>query len=279
MIRKYLVASLILAGLVAGGSARAADCTPAVSAEHLVAPGKLMMSINPTLPPQQFIDEKGELQGLNVEIGRAIAEKLCLTPEFVRMDMPSMIPGLKAQRFDAIDTGLFWTEERSKILFMIPYAQQAISVYTSPDSKLKIMKFEDLAGHSVGVETGTYQEKQARAMSEQMVANGLKPIDFHSFKTASETTAALRAGQIEAGINIDETAQVLAEKGLAKIWLHGLNGTDITIDFADRTLADAVAKVIGELSADGTYDKIFDKFKMTRLGDRHFAIRGSGPQE
>lgn len=278
-MRKLIALSVVLGALSAAPAAYAETCTPKVSADHLITPGKLQMSVNPTLPPQQFIDEKGELQGLNVELGKAIAAKLCLEPEFVRMDMPPMIPALKVKRFDAINTGLFWTEERSKMLFMIPYAQQAISIYTLPGSTLKITAFEELAGHVVGIETATYQEKQAKILNEKMVAQGLKPIDFRSFKTASETTAALKAGQIEAGINIDETARVFEEKGLAKIWVQGLNGTDITIDFIDRPLAEAVAKALDELSADGTYDKLFDKFKMTRLKDRHFAIRGTGPAQ
>ena len=49
-----------------------------------------------------------------------------------------MIPGLRAGRFDTINTGLFWTDERSKLLFMVPYAQQAISVYTLPDKQAQL---------------------------------------------------------------------------------------------------------------------------------------------
>jgi len=278
-MRKLILVSITLSAFAAGPAALADTCSPAVSGDHLLTPGVLQVSINPTLPPQQFIDDKGELQGLNVELAKAIAAKLCLKLEFARMDMPAMIQGLKAKRFDGIDTGMFWTEERSKILYMVPYAQQAVSVYTLPDSPLKITKFEDLAGHVVGVETATYQERQAKALNDKMVAQGLKSIEFHSFKTASETTAALRANQLEAGINIDETAHVFETKGLVKVWLHGLVGTDITLDFIDRPLAEAVAKALGELSADGTYDKIFDMFNMTRLSDRHFAIRGPGPEQ
>ena len=259
------------------GQAMAQSCTPKVSAEHLVAPGKLQMSINPTLPPQQFIDEKGELQGLNVELGRAVAQKLCLEPVFIRMDMPPMVPALQAGRFDAINTGMFWTEERSKLMFMIPYGQQAMSIFTVPTSTFKITKFEDLSGHVVGIETGTYQERKSREYNADMVARGLKAIDFRTFATASETTAALRAGQLEAGINIDETAANFVERGIAKVWLSGINGTDITVTYRDKTTALAAAAALNELKAEGTYDKLFDKFKMTRLKDTTFAIRGPGP--
>ena len=95
------------------------------------------MSINPTLPPQQFVDEKGELQGLNVELMKEIAKRLCLPLEFIRMDFPPMVPALTAGRFDGIDTGMFWTEERSKIAYTVPYAQQTISI-TVAKGKQKI---------------------------------------------------------------------------------------------------------------------------------------------
>jgi polar amino acid transport system substrate-binding protein len=260
------------------GQAMAQTCTPKVSADHLVAAGKLQMSINPTLPPQQFVDDKGELRGLNVELGREVAKKMCLEAVFMRMDMPPMVPALQSGRFDAINTGLFWTEERSKLMFQVPYGQQAMSIYTTPTSTLKITKFEDLSGRVVGIETGTYQERKSREFNAQMTATGLKPIDFRTFSTASETTAALRAGQLEAAINTDDTALSFADRGIAKVWLSGLYGTDITLSFRDRATAAAAAEALTQLKAEGTYDKLFDKFRMTRLKDvKTFAIRGPGP--
>ena len=271
-----LIVSLCM-GAALCGQAMAQSCTPKISADHLVAAGKLQMSINPTLPPQQFIDDKGELQGLNVELARAVAKKLCLEPIFIRMDMPAMVPALQARRFDAIDTGLFWTEERSKTMYMVPYGQQAMSIFTIPTSKFKITKFEDLSGHVVGIETGTYQERKSREFNALMVKNGLKPIDFRTFETASETTAALRAGQLEAAINSDDTARAYVEQGIVKIWVGGIYGTDITLDFRDKTIALAVSGALKQLKAEGVYDKLFTKFKMTPLTDPTFDIRGPGP--
>ena len=212
-----------------------------------------------------------------MEFARAIAEKMCEEPVFMRMDFPPMIPGLRAGRFDTINTGLFWTEERSKLLFMVPYAQQAISVYTLPDSKFTVTSFDDLAGHAVGVESATYQERKSKEVNADMEKRGLKPIDFHSFSTASETVAALRAGQLDAAINIDETAADLMQKHIAKVWLHGLFGTDITFAFRDKEVAMAAAAAMTALKADGTYDKLFEKFGMTRLPVTTFALRGTGP--
>lgn len=266
-----------LAGTMLIGAAQAQNCTPRFAASELLEAGKWQMSINPTLPPQQFVDSKGELQGLNVELARAMAAKMCVEPVFLRMDFPPMIPGLRAGRFDTINTGLFWTEERSKLFFMVPHAQQAISVYTLPNSTLSITKFDDLAGRVVGIETATYQERKSREVNADMVARGLKPIDFRTFSTASETVAALRAGQLEAAINIDETVNELVQRNIAKAHLRSLFGTDITFAFRSKAVAEAAAEALTALKADGTYDRLFDRFGMTRLSTERFAIRGTGP--
>ena len=116
----HWLSTLLLIGSLGALPAAAQTCKPAIPDSDLVAPGKLQVSINPTLPPQQFVDEKGELQGLNVELMKEIAKRLCLTLEFIRMDFPPMVPALTAGRFDGIDTGMFWTEERSKIAYTVP---------------------------------------------------------------------------------------------------------------------------------------------------------------
>ncbi|BAC48561.1 bll3296 [Bradyrhizobium diazoefficiens USDA 110] len=191
--------------------------------------------------------------------------------------LPADDPGAALGRFDAINTGLFWTEERSKMLYLVPYAQQAISIYTDPSSSLKLEKFEDLAGRVVGVESATYTERKAREFSTAMEAKGLKPIELRTFTTVTATSAALRAGQLEAALNINETANSLEQKGIAKIWVRDIAGTDITLAFRDKLLAQAVADALTAIRADGTYDKLFDKFGMTKLKTTTFAIRGDGP--
>jgi polar amino acid transport system substrate-binding protein len=258
-------------------SAQAQSCTSKVPASSLVEAPKWQMSINPTLPPQQFVDDKGELQGLNVELAREIAKRICVEAVFLRMDFPPMIPALRSGRFDTINTGLFWTEERSKMLYLVPYAQQAISIYTDPASSLKLEKFEDLAGRVVGVESATYTERKAREFNTEMVAKGFKPIELRTFTTVTATSAALRAGQLEAALNINETANSLEQKGIAKIWVRNIAGTDITFAFRDKLLAQAAADALNAIRADGTYDKLFDKFGMTKLQATTFVIRGDGP--
>ena len=254
-----------------------AQCTSKIPAADLVTPGQLQLAINPTLPPQQFVDDKGELQGLNVELGRELGTRLCLKTEFVRMDFPAMVPALKAGRFDAIDTGMFWTEERSKLMFMVPYAQQAIGVFAMASSNLALKSFDDLAGKIGAIEIGTYQERKAKEANEDMVKRGLKPVDLRTFSTATEATAALRAGQVDVVIIVEDAARAISKQRGMVLLLTGFGGTDITFGFRDKIAAEAAVLAFKEIRADGSYDKIFDKFGLAKLkGD--FEIRGTGPQ-
>jgi polar amino acid transport system substrate-binding protein len=65
---------------------QAATCRSPVPDSELVQPGTLVMATNPTLRPLQFVDSFGALRGMRIELGEAIAKRLCLTPQYVRVD-------------------------------------------------------------------------------------------------------------------------------------------------------------------------------------------------
>lgn len=259
------------------GPAAAQGCAPAIPAADLVEAGTLQMAINPTLPPQQFVDASGELQGLNVDLMREVAKWLCLPMVFVRMDFPPMFPALAASRFDGIDTGMFWTEERSKIAYTVPYAQQAISLTVAAGSALKLPDTDSLAGHSAGVEVNSYQDRWLRGVDKALVAKGAKPIDIHSFTTATDVIAALRAGQVDTAILIDQTAKEILRRGIIEITATGLGGAPTTLVFRNRMTAEKVASALTAMRADGFYDALFDRYGLTKLPGDTFAIRGPGP--
>jgi polar amino acid transport system substrate-binding protein len=58
-----------------------AACTPALSHPPLARSGYLISAINPTVAPVQYIDDSGNIVGLDPEFGDAIAERLCLKQE------------------------------------------------------------------------------------------------------------------------------------------------------------------------------------------------------
>jgi polar amino acid transport system substrate-binding protein len=77
--RRGLITGAGAIGVMAGlpGAARA---QAKVSTPNLIKANTLVMSMNPTLPPLQFVNDRGELQGMRWELGNEIAKNLGLTP-------------------------------------------------------------------------------------------------------------------------------------------------------------------------------------------------------
>jgi len=270
-MKRNLVVGVVLASFSVIASAQ--DCADSASWQ-LVQKGKLVMTVNPTIPPQEYVNDKGELLGLNIDLTEAIAKRLCLTPDFVRMDAQGMIPGLKEGRYDMVNNGFFWTSERAKMLYLVPYAQHGFTVMVPKGSTLKINSFADLSGLRLGVESTSYPDVMARRDSAALVAKGMKPVTIMGFENGAAVLAALRAHQIDASVTIDETGASIAARGGADSRTVGLWSTQIALAFRNRDLAQASANALTEIRASGLYDQLFDKYKMNRLSTKTFAIRG-----
>jgi polar amino acid transport system substrate-binding protein len=277
MISTLLRASVAGAFVLCSAAAHAA-CTPAIGDSDLIAPGKLQLSINPTNPPQQFVDKDGQLQGLNVELARELGKRLCMPVELVRMDFPAMMPAMNAGRIDGIDTGMFWTEERSKLMYMVPYSIQAISVVVAPDSGTKIASEGDLIGKTSAVEVSTYQMNWLKKLSDANVARGGVAVEMRTFPTATNVVSALLAGQVDNALLVDSVARDLVGRGRVKEVLSGLGMARVAFAFRNKTVTEAVVKALTAMRVDGTYQALFDRFGLTSLpADQPFAIAGPGP--
>ena len=281
MLSTFVRAGAAAALILSTGAAHAA-CTPAIGDADLIAPGKLQLSINPTNPPQQFVDKDGQLQGLNVELAQELGKRLCVPVELVRMDFPAMIPAMGAGRIDGIDTGMFWTEERSKLMYMVPYAAQAISVVVAPESGTKVASSikdeQDLIGKSSAVEVSTYQMNWLKKLSDASVAKGGAAIEMHTFPTATNVVSALLAGQVDNALLVDSVARDLVSRGQVKEVLSGLGKTRTALAFRSKAVTDAVVKALNAMRGDGSYQALFDKFGLTALpADQPLAIAGPGP--
>lgn len=266
-----LVGSLALAG-----AAVAQTCTPKVAASELVKPGTLVMSTNPTLPPMQYVDSSGVLKGMRITLGEEIAKRLCLTPEYVKIEFSAMVPGLQAGRWDMINTGIFWTEARAKLMQMIQYEAQALSISVTKGNPLKITKPEDLAGRTVGVEIGGFEESKLKELNTSLQAKGLKAINVRTFDNFATAYQTLRAGQTEASVSIDPTAAEYAKRGEFDRAISGLFPTPIALAVKSPVLAAAIVSVFNDMQKDGSYAKLMADYGLLANKD---PIKINGPTQ
>jgi len=268
--------SVLLSGLVAlllAAPADAQTCKSSVPDSALIKPGTLVMSTNPTLPPLQFVNAQGELKGMRVELGEEIAKRLCLKAEYIRIEFSAMVPGLQAGRWDMINTGIFFTEERAKIMQMIPYESQAISISVGAADKGKVTKPEDLAGKSVGVEIGGFEERKIKELDAELTKKGLSPITIRTFDNFATAYQALRAGQVEGVVSIDGVAKQYQDRGDFAHAVSGLFPTPVALAFAKKPLAEEVLKVLNAMKADGSFEKLFASYGVVPAAGE-LAIKG-----
>ena len=121
--------------------------------------GTLIVALEGAWQPWSFHDESDTLVGYDVEVSRAIAEKLGVEPEYVESDWDSLFAGMDAGRYDMVCNGVEVTEERSKTYdFTTPYGYIHTALAVRKDNE-DIKSFEDLAGKTTANSlASTYME-------------------------------------------------------------------------------------------------------------------------
>jgi polar amino acid transport system substrate-binding protein len=244
------------------GHALAAECTPTLGHPPLARKGMLIAAINPTVAPIQYIDDDGNIVGLDVDLGNAIAARLCLKMDFQSTQFATMIPILKEGRIDLIDSFMFYTPERASQVLMVPYGASSGAIVVQKKNTDPISGPEYFSGKRFGVELGTVDYQQAKAADEALTKAGKPGIDIHTFGTYADVLQALSAGQVDGAFIGTEEAFYYRRKGIDffRIALTGFEPHAEALAFKDPALADAVVKVMNDMKADGSFDKIFTPY-------------------
>ena len=250
---------LVIAGMLTASAAFAADCP-----ENLptVEPGKLTMSINATIPPRQYIDDQGNLQGLHPDLGNEIAKRLCLEPAYMNVEFAVQIPGLATKRWDMVNTGMYYKPERAQIMRMVPYVVNALALVVEKGNPAGVTGYESLAGEPVATEIAGFADNLISTINDEQVAQGMETMDIKAFNTFAEAFAALGAGQVKAVFGPDAVAAYYAERGSFDVGASGLNpGLPSSFGFDGKTgqrLAHAVSNVLRDM-VDDAFKKVANR--------------------
>ncbi len=117
----------------------------------------LRVGTSPDFPPFEYVAKNGSIVGFDMDLIKLAAHKAgykCV--KIVSMDFDALIPALQQGKIDVIAAGMTITPEREKVVaFTIPYWEVDQAVIVSKTGNFRPKKLEDLAGKTVGVETGT----------------------------------------------------------------------------------------------------------------------------
>ena len=218
--------------------------------------GKLVVALEGAWQPWSYHDSSDTLVGYDVEVSRAIAEKLGVEPEYVESDWDSLFAGLDAGRYNMVCNGVEVTEERAKTYdFTTPYGYIHTALAVRKDNE-DIHSFEDLKGKTTANSlASTYME-----LAESYGAT-VQGID-----TLEETIQLLTAGRIDATLNADvsfyDYLNVHPEADF-KLVAQTAEASHVAIPVLkseDTAYLDALNAAIEELRADGTLKTLSEKY-------------------
>ena len=231
------LAGASLVGVVMAGSAMAAG--------HAVR-----MGTEGAYPPYNFINDKGEVDGFEREMGDEICKRAGLECTWVTNDWDSIIPNLVSGNYDTIIAGMSVTAERDEV---IDFTNEYIPA--SPSAYVALSDDVDLSGGVVTAQTSTIQAGYVASSGATLV----------EFATPDETIAAVRNGEADAVLaDKDYLAPIVAESGGELVFVGDDvrigGGVGMGVRESDGELKAKLNAAIDSMKADGTLNAMLAKW-------------------
>ena len=198
-------------------------------------------------PPYNFINDEGEVDGFERDLGDELCRRADLECVWVTNEWDSIIPNLLEDKYDTILAGMSITDERDELIdFTQPYSPPTPSVYMA------------LAGAGNEAVDGTVAAQVATIHADYLSESGAT---FVEYELAEELVEAVLTGEVDAALVDREFAQdSIAENGDRLIVV----GSDVALDSGigigvretDGELKDKLDRAIDSMKEDGTLNDL-----------------------
>ncbi len=250
-------AALALTACSSSASSAASGSAPADQLARIKEAGKIVVGMEGNWQPWTYHDETDTLVGYDVEVAKAIADKLGVEVEFAEGPWDGLFAGMSSGRYDLVVNGVDITEDRLETYdFTDPYIYTHNVLIVRSDNT-EITCFEDLKGKKTANSIGsTYME-----LGEQYGA------EVTGVDSLEETLELVLTGRVDATINADMSFQDYMNV-YPDAQLKVADVTDDAISIAIPTmkgddsasLREAINAALAELKADGTLSKLSVKY-------------------
>ncbi len=254
-MRKFKVVVVALLVLILAVCPALADGEDQLAA--IKAKGEIVVATEGAWAPWTYHDEQGNLVGFDVEVAKAIADKLGVTATFAETEWDGIFAGLDAGRYDIAANGVEVTDERAeKYNFTTPYGYIRTALIVRGDND-DITSFEDLAGkHTANSIASTYM---TLAESYGATAVGVDTLD--------QTIQMVLSGRADATLNAEVSFyDYMAVHPDANIKVVALtdDASRVSIpvrkDEKSASLLEAINQAIAELDEEGKLSRISEKY-------------------
>ena len=227
------------------------------SLKYIQDNGKLILGLDDSFPPMGFTDDNGNIVGFDIDLAKAVCEKLGVELVLQPIEWDAKEQELNTKNIDCIWNGFSVTPDRKENLTMSdPYMTNNISLVVVNGSAVATLA--DMAGKKLAVQSGSSAEETLNAEENKDFRESLGQTNpFGDYVTAlmdleTGNSDAVLMDSVVANYMITDLGKdykVLDETLLADEYAIGFRK-------GDEALCDAVEKALSELKADGTIAKI-----------------------
>lgn len=233
-----------------------AGCSKSEAPENefnTIQAGKLIMSTNAELPPYEMTTDDGGLAGIDIEIARAIADKLNLELIIDDMDFDAALMAVQKGKSDMVMAAVTADDDRKLVMdFSDSYATGVQVVIVKEGSDVTL---ENLGEKLIGTQRGT--------TSSIYCTDDYGESHVIVYDSSITAVQALVNGQIDCVVvdNLPAKELVANNPGLTILETEYIT-ENYAIGFAkgNTKLTEAVNKALGELIADGTVENIVNEY-------------------
>ncbi|SCK15652.1 transporter substrate-binding domain-containing protein [Vogesella sp. LIG4] len=237
----------------------------ALLAMPAIAQTTIRMGLEPLYPPFESKQADGQLVGFDIEVGKAVCERMAAKCSWVETSFEGLIPGLKARKFEVINSAMNITaKRRESVDFTTPIYIVPIQMVAKRGSGLQ-PTVASLKGKTVGVLEGATQEDFVRKHWEK---NGVKIV---AYRDQAQIYLDQAAGRLDASVQEAQNATDgflskpqgkdfdFAGKVLSDFATLG-EGTGFGVSKDNKALTAELNKAIASLKKDGTLSRLSMKF-------------------
>ncbi len=221
--------------------------------------GALVVGVKADFPPFGFVDERGQLQGFDIDLSREIARVVLGSPERVRLvpvTSANRIPMLQTGQIDAVVATMTITRARKEVVdFSVPYFCSGHLILVRRENTT-INRFADLNGKRVATVQGSTGDRVVATLAPQA--------QRITFGQNSEALLALKDGRAEAFVQDDVLLLAFAKQdNTLKVvgWPPQMPGPyGIGVRKGDTDLLGAINVALARIRAQGVYTKLVSKW-------------------
>lgn len=214
----------------------------------------LVMGTEAFFPPYEYVDDNGEIVGIDVEIAKAVADKLGMELEIKDMKFDSLLTAVQGGSIDIALAGITVTDERKlSVDFSDTYATGIQVVIVKENSAIKTI--DDLEGKKIGVQAGTTGDIYC---TDDFGQENVKQYD-----NGALAVAALNNDQVDCVVIDNEPAKNFV-KGNAGLKIleteYAVEDYAAAISKDNTELTENFNKALKELKDSGELAKIINKY-------------------